>query len=178
MIIIRYTFLQYSLKRNNRPLSEPQLLHLYLQIPAIKLNLNPNRFLRLLYRSAMILKRLIIPMTFSFKIRLLESSRFFFNTHNPVYLKGWAIPIATDISFTLGIISFLRSRVPFSHKILLTVIAIFDDIAVIVIIALFYTKKLSLLSPSLAFLFTLSLIGQDLRKTPISLLKELFNSVI
>ncbi|MBK2357388.1 Na+/H+ antiporter NhaA [Francisella hispaniensis] len=73
-------------------------------------------------------------------------------------ITGWAIPSATDIAFTLGILALLGSRIPAKLKLLVVTIAIFDDIAAIAIIAIFYTKSLSLLSLSLGTLFIFAMI--------------------
>ena len=91
----------------------------------------------------------------------------FINISDHETLNGWAIPSATDIAFSLGILSLLGSRVPISLKIFLTALAIIDDLGAIIIIAFFYSGDLNITYLSLilvSYIFLLILNKYNVKK--------------
>ncbi len=103
------------------------------------------------------IRKVILPISAAIGGIVIPSGIYaFINWNDPLALNGWAIPAATDIAFALGVLAVLGSRIPVALKVLLTSVAVIDDLAAIVIIALFYTNQLSLTALGLA---GLSLFG-------------------
>ena len=93
------------------------------------------------------LKKVVLPIFAAIGGIIVPSGIYaYINWGDAIAMNGWAIPAATDIAFALGVLAILGSRVPVALKILLTSVAVIDDLAAIVIIAIFYTNQLSMLS--------------------------------
>jgi len=101
-------------------------------------------------------KKSLLPIVAAVGGMLMPAILFFlFNQHHSEYVKGWAIPTATDIAFTLGVASLLGKRVPVALKIFITALAIIDDLGAIIVIAIFYGSQIKLLYLVVALIITI-----------------------
>lgn len=102
--------------------------------------------------------KLVIPAFAAFGGMLVPALVYsYFNWGNEAAMQGWAIPMATDIAFALGILSLLGNRVPVQLKVFLLALAIIDDLGAIIVIAIFYTSQLSFLSLGVAVVLIITL---------------------
>jgi NhaA family Na+:H+ antiporter len=91
------------------------------------------------------IKKIAFPLFGALGGMLVPVLFFLFLNQNPETFKGWGIPMATDIAFSLAILKLLGNRIPLSLKIFLTAFAIVDDIGAVLVIAVFYSGSLNLM---------------------------------
>lgn len=92
------------------------------------------------------IKNALLPIFAAVGGMLIPAALFSVFNYGTLSQSGAGIPMATDIAFAIGILSLLGNRVPMSLKILLTAIAVIDDLGAIIVIAIFYTTSLSLIN--------------------------------
>lgn len=89
------------------------------------------------------IKSAIFPVVAALSGALFPALIYFVFNQGTDYVKGWAIPMATDIAFVVGIIAMLGSRMPSWAKVFITTIAVVDDLIAVLVIAFFYTEEIS-----------------------------------
>lgn len=109
------------------------------------------------------LKSAVFPVVAAISGAIFPAIIFFLFNQGTDYVSGWAIPMATDIAFVIGIIALLGSRVPSWAKVFITTIAVVDDLIAVLVIAFFYTEEIHWSALAIAGICTLVLLFFNLR---------------
>jgi len=104
----------------------------------------------------------LLPVIAAFGGAIVPGLIFFGFNMGTEYVDGWAIAIATDIAFAIGVLALLGSRIPLWAKIFLTAVAVVDDLIAVLVIALFYTSKISLMALGVASVTIIVLLVMNL----------------
>lgn len=103
-------------------------------------------------------RRATLPIFAAIGGMVVPAAIYIFLNHDGESMRGWGIPMATDIAFSLGVLALIGSRAPLSLKIFLTAFAIVDDIGAITVIAVFYTEYISWANLGVGLALLLSLV--------------------